>query len=185
MDNNTHPPVPMRGCKGIALPELASTCVIHGCVFCSNHYTRAGQDSELPQRRQELLNGDRVAEALLRVHVGRSRYRRALNGLICFSLLAAAAWVFTRFFIRTSRRWAISSAALGMLVPLLFVATQVSFVRAESGLPAGAPAGLLQRITIVAGWCWVSLLCWRLRRQGLATLPGNARLAGASGAVHG
>jgi hypothetical protein len=86
-----------------------------------------------------------------------------LNGLICFSALAAAGCVFARYFARTSRMLAILSALVGVLVPVLFVATQWSSVLSDTGVLVDVPTGVLQRITIVGGWSWLALLALRAR----------------------
>ena len=54
------------------------------------------------------------------------------------------------------RGWAPYSIVTGVLVAVFFVASV-----AVAPLP-GAPAGLLQRVAIVAGWGWITLLAARL-----------------------
>src|SRR5579859_6992483 len=88
-----------------------------------------------------------------------------VNGPICFSLLAAAGWVFARYFSRISPRWARLSMLVGLLVPVLFVATTVSSVLAETGVLPGSPTGVLQRITIIGGWTWIAMLALHMRRR--------------------
>jgi len=87
-----------------------------------------------------------------------------INGLICFSLLAAAGWVFARYFSTTSPKWATLSALVGVMVPILFVATTASSVMAETGVLPESPTGVLQRITIIGGWTWIAMLALRVRR---------------------
>jgi len=88
-----------------------------------------------------------------------------INGPICFSLLAAAGWVFARYFASVSPRWAMLSTLVGVLVPILFIATTASSVLAETGVFPESPTGLLQRITIIGGWTWIALLALQVRRR--------------------
>jgi hypothetical protein len=97
---------------------------------------------------------DAVASASHTVH----GMIHGLNGAVCFSALAAAGGVFARYFAGRSRRWAVASLLVGILVPVLFVATQASSVLSDTGVLADAPTGVLQRITIVGGWSWLALL---------------------------
>ena len=69
------------------------------------------------------------------------------------------------------RGWAAYSRATGALVAVCFVASLAAAFR------PGAPAGLLQRVAIVAGWGWIALLATRLLIQARvrAARPPRAR----------
>jgi hypothetical membrane protein len=97
-----------------------------------------------------------------------------LAGLAVFTLNAVVAFVVARHFFRSpeSRRWAIYSLATGLLIVALFVASTVVSVQDELGNAPNGPTGLLQRISIVAGWTWISAFAYRLWRS--APLPGRA-----------
>ncbi len=86
-----------------------------------------------------------------------------LLSLIVFSALPAACFVLARRFARDPawRGWTLYSVLTGVLVIVLFIATDV-----VASLPdPAAPAGLVQRLTIYAGWFWISLLGFRLLAQ--------------------
>jgi len=95
-----------------------------------------------------------------------------VNGPICFSLLAAAGWVFARYFSRMSRTWATLSMLVGLMVPILFIAATASSVLAETGVLPGSPTGVLQRISIIGGWTWVAMLALYVRRAYTNNHPG-------------
>jgi hypothetical membrane protein len=82
-----------------------------------------------------------------------------LLSLVAFASLTAACFVLARRFADDPawRGWALYSVATGILVVLFFVAADV----AASPDPS-APAGLLQRISIITGWGWIALLALRL-----------------------
>ena len=87
-----------------------------------------------------------------------------INGPICFSLLAASGWIFARYYWRISPKWATLSTLVGLMVPILFVATTASSVLAETGVIPESPTGVLQRITIIGGWSWIATLALHVRR---------------------
>src|SRR5579864_7420703 len=97
-----------------------------------------------------------------------------INGPICFSLLAAAGWVFARYFSRISPRWATLSRLVGLMVPILFIATTASSVLAETGVLPGSPTGVLQRITIIGSWIWIAMLALYVRRAYINNHAGDA-----------
>lgn len=78
----------------------------------------------------------------------------ALAGLFCFVSLGVACFVLARRFAGNPawRGWAPVSLAVGVVVIASLVA---------SNWP-GAPAGVIQRVGIVAGWLWVAALAARL-----------------------
>lgn len=79
-----------------------------------------------------------------------------------FTCLPAAGFVLAYRFGRTGRRgWAVYSGVSGAAVVLCFVLTSLGFAQ-QAGL---APvAGLLQRLTIVIGFAWITALAiWLIR----------------------
>ena len=74
--------------------------------------------------------------------------------------LPAACLVFAwRFAGWNERGWAVYSAATGVVLVVAFVLTSMAFAQTEGLVAVG---GLLQRITITAGWSWLTLLAIRL-----------------------
>lgn len=98
----------------------------------------------------------------------------ALSGLVVFASLAAACFVLARRFAGDPawRGWALYSIVTGVLVAGFFVAS----------VSPGTPAGLLQRIAIIAGWTWLAALAWRLLRSARVAVPS---VAGPSGQAAG
>jgi hypothetical membrane protein len=94
-----------------------------------------------------------------------------LAGLAVFTLNAVVAFVVARHYFRSpeSRRWAIYSLATGLLIVVLFIASTAVSVQDELGNSPNGPTGLLQRISIIAGWTWISAFAYRLWRS--ASLP--------------
>ena len=93
-------------------------------------------------------------------------------GLAAFTLLPAAAFVMAWHFAgqKGSGRWAVYSAAVGLLLVVMFIAsTTVSAMDASGTLP-NAPTGFLQRIAIIGGWTWIALVAWHLRNSSYARL---------------
>jgi len=85
-----------------------------------------------------------------------------IAGLISFTSLAAAAFVFSR---RLAGGWRIFSLATGTIVVVFFVlATFGCGCWSPTSVPTGWPVGLLQRIAVVTGWGWTALLALRLMR---------------------
>jgi hypothetical protein len=90
-----------------------------------------------------------------------------VNSLIVFGSLAAAIFVMARRFAGDPnwKGWALYSLVTGILVIVFFIATTAVSALDESGVFPGSPTGLLQRIGIIAGWGWISLLAIRLLSQ--------------------
>jgi hypothetical protein len=87
--------------------------------------------------------------------------------LVVFTALPAGSFAFARWFVgQGDRRWAVYSLATGVLVLGGFVLIVVGF-NTESEI--SAVAGLIQRITVVVGWTWLTLLALRARRPELTT----------------
>ena len=78
------------------------------------------------------------------------------GGLIFFSCLPAASFVFARRWATESKRmWALYSIVTGVVMVAFFAAFAVASA-------CGGPAGLFQRISISVGMIWVSLFAGRL-----------------------
>ena len=90
-----------------------------------------------------------------------------IAGLITFTTLPIASFVMARRFAGDLnwRSWALYSLVTGVLVVASFIAATVVSALDEGGVLPGSPTGLLQRIGIIAGWCWITLLAIRLLRQ--------------------
>jgi hypothetical membrane protein len=89
-----------------------------------------------------------------------------LLSLIVFASLIAACFVLARRFAGDPawRGWTAYSIITGTVVLVFFIATDVVSTPSPS-----APAGLLQRISIITGWVWVALFALRLMRQAPPT----------------
>ncbi len=90
-----------------------------------------------------------------------------LAGLAVFTLNAVVAFVVARHSFKSpdSRPWAIYSLLTGVAIVVLFIASTVVSVQDELGNLPNGPTGLLQRISIVAGWTWISAFAYRLWRD--------------------
>src|SRR5450631_107085 len=87
-------------------------------------------------------------------------------GLIAFSSLAIASFVMARRFAGDPKwkGWALYSFITGVVIAVFFIAATVVSALDENGVLPGSPTGLLQRIAIIVGWGWVTLLAIRLLR---------------------
>ncbi len=85
-------------------------------------------------------------------------------GLIAFASVALANFVMARRFAGDPgwKGWALYSLVTGVLVVVFFIASTVVSALDENGVLPGSPTGLLQRMAIIVGWCWVALLAIRL-----------------------
>jgi hypothetical protein len=81
--------------------------------------------------------------------------KRIIDVFLC----GAACFVLARRFAADPawRGWAIYSMATGILVAVFFIAADV----VASPNP-NAPAGLVQRLSIITGWGWIALVALRL-----------------------
>jgi hypothetical membrane protein len=91
-----------------------------------------------------------------------------LAGLAAFSLLPAAAFVMARYFASMpgARRWVIYSAGIGILLVVCFIASTTVSTLDERGVWPNAPTGFLQRIAIIGGWTWISIVALHLLNIG-------------------
>jgi hypothetical membrane protein len=97
-----------------------------------------------------------------------------LAGLAAFTLLPAAAFTMASRFSAdpSTRRWAVYSMSVGLLMIACFIASTFVSVLDERGVLPNAPTGFLQRIAIIAGWTWISMLALReLNPQGTSKGP--------------
>lgn len=87
-----------------------------------------------------------------------------LAGLVAFTSLAAAAFVMAHRFAGDPawRGWAAYSFVVGALIFGLFVASTAASVLDQRGVWPDAPVGILQRVSIIAGWTWLAALALRL-----------------------
>jgi len=89
-----------------------------------------------------------------------------LAGLATFSFLTAAclAMAFRFAWDPASRGWRTYSLSTALLIPACFILSNVFAVLDAQGSVPNAPTGLVQRIAIVGGWSWITLLAVRLLR---------------------
>jgi hypothetical protein len=105
-----------------------------------------------------------------------TRYEPSLHGtlhdlvsLVVFTVLPLACLLFARrFAVWGERAWAIYSAITGTLLAALFVLMFIGF-NGSTGI--STVAGLIQRVWIVGGWGWLSLLAVHLLRRRAAVWP--------------
>ena len=95
-----------------------------------------------------------------------------LAGLAAFSLLPVAALVMAWRFSADSatRRWAMYSVAIGLLIIGCFIASTAFSVLDERGVLTNAPTGFVQRVAIIGGWTWIAMVALRQLRLGAAIM---------------
>jgi len=85
--------------------------------------------------------------------------------LLGFAGLTAGCFVFGYYFASQSKRgWALYSILTGILFPIGIVLASVAFSQNQNLVAFG---GLIQRITVMLGWAWLTLLATHF----LKTLP--------------
>ncbi|MFB4278915.1 DUF998 domain-containing protein [Nonomuraea sp. MTCD27] len=87
-----------------------------------------------------------------------------LAGFLLFAGLSAAAFVLARRLRETSRAWSRYSRVSGVLVIILAFAAGIAYRLDTLGLWRPAPAGLLENLSLLAGFCWLVAVGVRLRR---------------------
>jgi Protein of unknown function (DUF998) len=94
----------------------------------------------------------------------------ALCGLAIFITLPIATFVMIRRFAGDPnwRGWVLYSLLTGLIMIASFVISQWLGAMDQNGTLQNAPIGLVQRIGIIAGWVWISLLAIALLRKGRA-----------------
>jgi len=108
------------------------------------------------------------------IPVDRSAHGRLhdLFGIPVFLGLPIACFVFSRLFARLGNRgWAAYSALSGFAMLLTFVIAGLGF-RQRPGF--ADYAGLFQRISIILGWTWITLLALHLLRAPVRYTPKSA-----------
>jgi hypothetical protein len=94
-----------------------------------------------------------------------------VGGYLCFLGIAAASWVEAIHCVGQRRwGWAIGSFLVGLVVMGSFATVS----------KLGVPAGLAQRVAVVAGWGWLSLLAWRARGRAAEGVCYAGRRPGAT-----
>jgi hypothetical protein len=90
-----------------------------------------------------------------------------LNAFVAFGSITAAAFVFGRTFAADphTRAWARYSRITATASLLLFAASLTAAAAGQNHLWRNAPGGLLQRLTIIVAWGWLSLLSLRALRS--------------------
>jgi len=82
-----------------------------------------------------------------------------LAGLVCFSTLPATTFVMAAWFRRYgSQRWFWYSLAVGITMIVTFIASTTFSTLDATGAVPNAPTGFFQRIAIIAGWTWISMV---------------------------
>jgi hypothetical membrane protein len=85
-----------------------------------------------------------------------------LFSLLGFVALAAACFVFGRWFAERGKRgWALYSAVSGIVFAVAFVLSSAGFAQVAGLVDL---AGLLQRVAVVVGFCWLTLLAVHVLR---------------------
>ena len=81
--------------------------------------------------------------------------------------MTAACFVLARRFAGDLhwRRWTLPSIFAGATVAASFVACSVLVSLDFAGIFPGAPSGLFERASLVAGGAWISLLAFRVSQQ--------------------
>jgi hypothetical protein len=90
-----------------------------------------------------------------------------LAGLVAFSLLPATTFVMAAWFARdrATRKWSWYSLSVGLLMIATFIASTTFSEMDGSGRLANAPTGFFQRIAIIGGWTWISMVALHLIRR--------------------
>jgi hypothetical membrane protein len=84
-------------------------------------------------------------------------------GLAAFTLLPACALVMSSRFAGdpATRRWALYSAFVAVIIIGCFIAGNVFSTLDATGALPDAPTGFVQRIAIIAGWTWITMVALR------------------------
>jgi hypothetical protein len=86
-----------------------------------------------------------------------------LLGALVFSALPAVCFVLARRFAEDPawRGWTVYSLVNGVVLVVFIIAQKVAALATDPN----APTGLLQRLAIIAGFVWISLLAFQLMRK--------------------
>jgi hypothetical membrane protein len=87
-------------------------------------------------------------------------------GLAAFSTLPATAFVMAAWFARHEprRRWFWYSLAVGIVMIITFIVSTIVSSMDGAGTLPNAPTGFFQRIAIITGWTWMSMVALHLIR---------------------
>jgi len=92
-------------------------------------------------------------------------------GLGAFTLLPAACFVMAWHFAGEpgSGRWAVYSVVVGLVLVVTFFASTTVSAMDAAGTWRNAPTGFLQRIAIISGWTWITMVALHLIRKDEVT----------------
>ncbi|MEO3876700.1 DUF998 domain-containing protein [Nonomuraea sp. B12E4] len=108
-------------------------------------------------------------------------------GFMLFAGLSAAAFVLTRRLGEASRNWATYSRVSGVLILVFAFAAGIAYRLDTLGMWRPAPAGLLEHLSLLTGFCWIIAVSVHLLRRPVhpnpstppdAKGPGSALSAG-------
>ncbi|MGP3913306.1 DUF998 domain-containing protein [Nonomuraea sp. 10N515B] len=85
-------------------------------------------------------------------------------GLLLFAGLSAAAFVLARRLGEASRAWAVYSRLSGTLIIGFAFAAGIAYRLDTQGIWRPAPAGLLEHLSLLSGFCWLIAVGVHLRR---------------------
>jgi hypothetical protein len=99
-------------------------------------------------------------------------------GLALFAGLSAAAFVLAPRLGQTSRTWTVYSRLSGALIIIFAFAAGIAYRLDTQGLWRPAPAGLLEHLSLLTGFCWTIAVAVHLLRIGAGHTDGSAVSAG-------
>ncbi|TMR20558.1 DUF998 domain-containing protein [Nonomuraea turkmeniaca] len=91
-------------------------------------------------------------------------------GFLLFFGLSGAAFALARRLGETSRGWAVYSRLSGAIVIVAAFAAGIAYRLDILNLWQPAPAGLLEHLSLLAGFCWLIAVSMRLRGMGRSRL---------------
>ncbi|MFC4116972.1 DUF998 domain-containing protein [Nonomuraea zeae] len=86
-------------------------------------------------------------------------------GFLLFAGLSAAAYVLAGRLGQTSRRWAVYSRLSGTLIIVFAFAAGIAYRLDTQGIWRPAPAGMLEHLALLAGFCWAAAVAVHLLRH--------------------
>lgn len=99
-------------------------------------------------------------------------------GFLLFAGLSAAAFVLARRMGEASRHWAVYSRLSGTLIIVFAFAAGIAYRLDTLGIWRPAPAGLLEHLSLLAGFCWLIAVGAYLRRAHANSQAGSAASLG-------
>lgn len=94
-------------------------------------------------------------------------------GLMIFAGLASAAFILTRRLRRDRPGWANYSLITGILIIVLAFAAGIAYRLDTLGLWRPAPAGLLEQLSLLLGYCWAVAVAVHYLRGGAKIATGR------------